>query len=313
MPRHRRVPRRADHPSLSSRSSRSAFDASPVPRRVAGSSVLAPRASRRRTRFWRRSKDARRPRATRSARNRHPRTRGERKGAWARGTASRRPRRRPRQRPRRSHRCCSRRHPRRRGRRKRRGPPPPPPEARARVSGAGARAETSDASPRRAWARRWRRAARGQPRTSRGFPGRTRRAAARSRRRRRRRRAAAIARRAVFKRLSASRPAVDAAVASGARSERPRSRGHGATRGPRAARSTRRGVAREHRPEVVVDGIVRQLVQIRTVFVGQELAVALVVAPDVPLALAHAREVPVGSGPRRARGVSGAGSRGGAA
>ena len=131
------------------------------------------------------------------------------------------------------------------------------------------------------------------------------------RRRRRRRRAAAIARRAVFKRLSASRPAVDAAVASGGRSERPRSRGHGATRGPRAARSTRRGVAREHRPEVVVDGIVRQLVQIRTVFVGQELAVALVVAPDVPLALAHAREVPVGSGPRRARGVSGAGSRGG--
>ena len=96
----RRVPRRADHPSLSSRSSRSAFDASPVPRRVAGSSVLAPRASRRRT-PRRRSKDAHlcRPRATRSARNRHPRTRGERKGAWARETASRRPRQRPRQRP----------------------------------------------------------------------------------------------------------------------------------------------------------------------------------------------------------------------
>lgn len=69
-------------------------------------------------------------------------------------------------------------------------------------------------------------------------------------------------------------------------------------------------VAREHRGDAFVDGVVRELEQIRSVLVGN-VPVAIALAPDVPLALAHAREVPVGRGPRRAR-LQGAGLRGGA-
>ena len=309
----RRVPRRADHPSLSSRSSRSAFDASPVPRRVAGLSVPAPRASRRRT-PRRRSKDAHLCRLARrealgiailehaasvKARGLGRRRRGVHGNVHGNVHAA----------PIAAARAVFRDaegvvggEVRRRRRRKRELGFP----GQARAQRRRTRRLDGLGHGRR------RRAARGQPRTSRGFPGRTRRAAARSAatasapaRRRRRRETRRLQTPLRFS------PGGRRGRRLRGRSERPRSRGHGATRRPRAARSTRRGVAREHRPEVVVDGIVRQLVQIRTVFVGQELAVALVVAPDVPLALAHAREVPVGSGPRRARGVSGAGSRGG--